>query len=75
MTDLVAGAQAELGAARQAAGEPEPESIDPQTVAVAVRGAINNAIGHSLRRRPGPGPDPELAVEGARIAELFARGL
>jgi AcrR family transcriptional regulator len=75
VADLVAHAQAERDAERQATGGPTVEPIAPHVVAVAVRGAINNAVGHSLRRRPGPGADPELAAEGARIAELFARGL
>ena len=71
LADLVTRAQAE-----RAAGPDTPvDPIDPHLMAVAVRGAINNAVGHSLRRRPGPGADPELAAEGARIAELFARAL
>jgi AcrR family transcriptional regulator len=73
--DLVARAQAELAAARSDSGESGPEAIDPHVVALAVRGAINSAVGYSLRRRPGPGGDPELVAEGARIAELFTRGL
>jgi AcrR family transcriptional regulator len=68
LADLVTRAQAERA-------DPAVDPIDPHLMAVAVRGAINNAVGHSLRRRPGPGADPELAAEGARIAELFARAL
>lgn len=67
--DLVARAQAEL------AGPGGREPLDPALVAVAVRGAVNHAVGHSLRRRPGPDADPELAAEGARLAELFTRAL
>ena len=69
VADLVVRAQEERGLGR---GRPEP--IDPYVVAGAVRGAINGAVGRSLRRVPGPGPDPELADEGAAIAELFVRG-
>ncbi|HEY2225894.1 TetR/AcrR family transcriptional regulator [Actinomycetospora sp.] len=75
VADLVARAQTELASRRESSGDPGPESIAPHVVAVAVRGAINGAVGHSLRRRPGPGADPELAAEGARLAELFVRGL
>lgn len=69
---LVAEAQDERAAAP--GGGPRPEPVDPQVVAAAVRGAINGAVGRSLRRVPGPGPDPELSAEGAGIAELFVRG-
>lgn len=72
VSDLVARAQAELAESDPGRGR---KALDPGLVAVAVRGAINHAVGHSLRRRPGPGPDPELAAEGARLAELFARAL
>ncbi|MCD2194884.1 TetR family transcriptional regulator [Actinomycetospora endophytica] len=75
VTDLVARAQAELDAARESTGEPAREPLDPHVVAVAVRGAINSAVGRSFRRRPGSEADPELAAEGAPIAELFVRGL
>ena len=69
VADLVARAQEERGA-----GTAPIESVDPYVVAGAVRGAINGAVGRSLRRVPGPGPDPELAREGVAIAELFVRG-
>lgn len=69
VTDLVAKAQEE------ASGSADRPRIAPELIAVAIRGAINNAVGHSLRRRPDPGDDPELAASGADIAELFARGL
>jgi AcrR family transcriptional regulator len=72
---LVARAQAERAAARETAGEPALDPLDPAVVAGAVRGAVNGAVGRSLRRRPVPGPDPELAGEGATLAELFVRGL
>jgi AcrR family transcriptional regulator len=72
---LVEAAQAERAAAREAAGEPALEVIDPAVVAGAVRGAINGAVGRSLRREPGPGVDPGLVEEGARLADLFLRGL
>lgn len=75
VTDLVERAQSELAAVRERSGDPGPEPIDPRIVAVAVRGAINGAVAYSLRRRPGAGADPDLAAEGARIAELFVRGL
>jgi hypothetical protein len=69
VADLVARAQEERGA-----GGAHPEPMAPDVVAGAVRGAINGAVGCSLRRVPGPGPDPELAREGEGIAELFVRG-
>jgi hypothetical protein len=72
VADLVARAQDERAAARS--GGPSPEPIDPYVVAGAVRGAINVAVGRSLRRVPGAGTDPELAGEGTAIAELFVRG-
>lgn len=68
VTDLVARAQEEAGSA-------DRPRIAPELVAVAIRGAVDNAVGQSLRRRPGPGADPELAASGADIAELFARAL
>jgi AcrR family transcriptional regulator len=75
VVDLVTRAQAELAAERESSGQPARDPIDPHVVADAVRGAMNGAVGRSLRRRPGAGSDPELAGEGARMAELFARGL
>jgi AcrR family transcriptional regulator len=75
VVDLVTRAQAELAAEREREGRPAREPVDPHVVADAVRGAMNGAVGHSLRRRPGAGSDPGLAADGARMAELFARGL